>query len=107
MRSRSRLRIIRIAVDRRAVAAVGLLPGDRRRGRAGRDVGGAGGPRSGRVRAASKGGSPDQYSMVSYYRPELGLPGMGLVGRQLWSQSGLQPSDIQTAILYDISRRSR
>ncbi|MCE9514531.1 MAG: lipid-transfer protein, partial [Mycobacterium sp.] len=26
---------------------------------------------------------------------------MGLVGRQLWSQSGLTPADIQTAILYD------
>ena len=39
--------------------------------------------------------------MVSYYRPELGLPEMGLVGRQLWSQSGLKPTDIQTAILYD------
>ena len=26
--------------------------------------------------------------MVSYYRPELGLPEMGLVGRQLWQQSG-------------------
>ena len=41
-------------------------------------------------------------SMVSYYRPELdGLPEMGLVGKQLWSQSGLKPADIQTAILYD------
>ena len=40
--------------------------------------------------------------MVSYYRPELdGLPEMGLVGRQLWAQSGLKPTDIQTAILYD------
>ena len=26
---------------------------------------------------------------------------MGLVGRQLWAQSGLKPADIQTAILYD------
>ena len=41
--------------------------------------------------AASQGASPDQYSMVSYYRPELGLPEMGLVGRQLWAQSGLEP----------------
>ena len=40
--------------------------------------------------------------MVSYYRPELdGLPEMGLVGRQLWQQSGLRPTDIQTAVLYD------
>ena len=53
------------------------------------------------IEAASQGSSPDQYSMVSYYRPELGLPEMGLVGRQLWQQSGLKPTDIQTAILYD------
>ena len=53
------------------------------------------------VEAAAQGSSPDQYSMVSYYRPELGLPEMGLVGRQLWEQSGLRPADIQTAILYD------
>jgi hypothetical protein len=26
---------------------------------------------------------------------------MGLVGKQLWAQSGLKPTDIQTAILYD------
>jgi acetyl-CoA acetyltransferase len=38
--------------------------------------------------------------MVSYYRPELGLPEMGLVG-ELWTQSGLRPTDIQNAILYD------
>ncbi|ODQ85226.1 lipid-transfer protein, partial [Mycolicibacterium holsaticum] len=53
------------------------------------------------IEAASQGSSADQYSMVSYYRPELGLPEMGLVGRQLWEQSGLKPTDIQTAILYD------
>ena len=54
------------------------------------------------IEAAAQGSSPDQYTMVSYYRPELdGLPEMGLVGRQLWQQSGLKPTDIQTAILYD------
>jgi acetyl-CoA acetyltransferase len=53
------------------------------------------------IEAASQGSSPDQYTMVSYYRPELGLPEMGVVGRQLWEQSGLSPTDIQTAILYD------
>ncbi len=54
------------------------------------------------IEAAAQGASPDQYSMVSYYRPELdGLPEMGLVGKQLWAQSGLKPTDIQTAILYD------
>jgi acetyl-CoA acetyltransferase len=39
--------------------------------------------------------------MVSYYRPELGLPETGLVRKQLWQQSGLKPTDMQTAILYD------
>jgi acetyl-CoA acetyltransferase len=54
------------------------------------------------VEAAAQGSSPDQYTMVSYYRPELdGLPEMGLVGEQLWAQSGLGPPDIQTAVLYD------
>jgi acetyl-CoA acetyltransferase len=53
------------------------------------------------IEAAAQGSSPDQYTMVSYYRPELGLPEMGLVGKQLWQQSGLAPTDIQTAVLYD------
>ena len=54
------------------------------------------------IEAASQGSSWDQESMTSYYRDEInGLPEMGLVGRQLWDQAGLQPSDIQTAILYD------
>src|ERR1700727_2026414 len=54
------------------------------------------------IEGAAQGSSPDQYSMVSYYRPELdGLPEMGLVGKQLWSQSGLEPADNQTAVLYD------
>jgi acetyl-CoA acetyltransferase len=40
--------------------------------------------------------------MTSYYRDDLtGLPEMGLVGRQLWSQAGLRPGDVQTAVLYD------
>jgi acetyl-CoA acetyltransferase len=53
------------------------------------------------IEAAAQGSSPDQYTMVSYYRPELGLPEMGLVGQQLWQQSGLKPTDVQTAVLYD------
>ncbi|WP_299562360.1 lipid-transfer protein [uncultured Mycolicibacterium sp.] len=54
------------------------------------------------IEAAAQGSSADQYTMTSYYRPELdGLPEMGLVGRQLWAQSGLRPDDIRTAILYD------
>jgi acetyl-CoA acetyltransferase len=57
------------------------------------------------IRASAQGASWDQESMTSYYRPEptgiSGLPEMGLVGRQLWEQSGLAPADIQTAVLYD------
>lgn len=53
------------------------------------------------IEAAAQGSGVDQYTMVSYYRPELGLPEMGLVGRQLWKQSGLSPAEIQTAVLYD------
>jgi acetyl-CoA acetyltransferase len=54
------------------------------------------------VEAGAQGASFDQESMTSYYRDKInGLPEMGLVGRQLWQQSGLRPDDIQTAILYD------
>ncbi|MGC7323070.1 lipid-transfer protein, partial [Mycobacteroides abscessus subsp. massiliense] len=52
------------------------------------------------IEAAAQGSGEDQFTMYSYYRDELGLPEMGLVGRQLWDQSGLTPNDIQTAILY-------
>ena len=40
--------------------------------------------------------------MTSYYRPSVsGIPEMGLVGDQLWQQSGLRPEDMDAAILYD------
>ncbi|MEX2394570.1 MAG: lipid-transfer protein [Actinomycetota bacterium] len=54
------------------------------------------------IEAAAQGASFDQESMTSYYRDEISaLPEMGLVGRQLWQQARITPSDIQTAILYD------
>ncbi len=56
------------------------------------------------VRAAAQGSGPAQESMTSYYRDDAamaGLPEMGVVARQLWEQSGLEPGDIQTAVLYD------
>ena len=54
------------------------------------------------IRAVAQGSGPDQHMMTSYYRESItGLPEMGLVARQLWKMSGLQPSDIGTAILYD------
>ncbi|MFI8694880.1 MULTISPECIES: lipid-transfer protein [Dietzia] len=54
------------------------------------------------IAAAASGSGPDQYIMTSYYRPELaGLPEMGIVGDQLWAQSGLRPEDMDMAVLYD------
>ncbi|MCX2730377.1 lipid-transfer protein [Saccharopolyspora sp. NFXS83] len=54
------------------------------------------------VQAAAQGSGPDQFTMTSYYRDELGaLPEMGLVARQLWRQAGLGPQDMRMAILYD------
>ncbi|QKT06250.1 lipid-transfer protein [Gordonia sp. X0973] len=54
------------------------------------------------IAGAASGSGTDQYIMTSYYRDELaGLPEMGLVGRQLWGQSGLRPDDMDAAILYD------
>ena len=53
------------------------------------------------IRAAAQGSAPDQFVMTSYYRDDIGVPEMGVVGRELWRQSGLGPADIQTAVLYD------
>ena len=53
------------------------------------------------VVAAAQGSAPDQFVMTSYYRDDIGIPEMGVVGRELWRQSGLGPDDIATAVLYD------
>jgi len=54
------------------------------------------------VAAAAQGAGPDQFTMTSYYRADIGgLPEMGVVARQLWQQSGLGPSEVRTAVLYD------
>ena len=54
------------------------------------------------IMAAAQGSGPDQFTMTSYYRDGLaGLPEMGVVGRQLWRQSGAGPGDVRTAVLYD------
>jgi acetyl-CoA acetyltransferase len=54
------------------------------------------------IRAAAQGAGADQFTMTSYYRDDLtGLPEMGLVADQLWSQAGITSADIRTAILYD------
>ncbi|WP_026189983.1 lipid-transfer protein [Salinispora mooreana] len=54
------------------------------------------------ITAAAQGSGADQYIMTSYYRDNLtGLPELGVVGRQLWQQSGLVPDDVRVAVLYD------
>ena len=54
------------------------------------------------IRSAAQGAGPDQHMMTSYYRDSIvGLPEMGTVAKQLWNSTGLGPSDIQTAVLYD------
>jgi acetyl-CoA acetyltransferase len=53
------------------------------------------------ISAAAQGSAPDQFVMTSYYRDDIGIPEMGVVGRDLWRQSGLVPDDIATAVLYD------
>src|SRR5690606_36586692 len=54
------------------------------------------------IAAAAQGSGADQYVMTSYYRDAMtGLPEVGLVGDQLWAQSGLRPQDMQAAVLYD------
>jgi acetyl-CoA acetyltransferase len=54
------------------------------------------------VSAAAQGSGSDQFTMNSYYRPDLtGLPEMGVVARQLWEQSGLSPQNMSVAVLYD------
>ena len=53
------------------------------------------------VLAAAQGSARDQFVMTSYYRDDLGITEMGVVGRQLWAQSGLGPADMDTAVLYD------
>ncbi|MFJ1896819.1 MULTISPECIES: lipid-transfer protein [unclassified Streptomyces] len=52
--------------------------------------------------AAAQGAGRAQEQMTSFYRDGLtGLPEMDVVARQLWRNSGLSPSDIDVAILYD------
>lgn len=54
------------------------------------------------VRASAQGAGDHQEMMTSYYRESItGLPEMGLCARQLYNTTGLGPSDIQAAIIYD------
>ena len=88
------------------LAPARLLPGERRRPGAGRSRRWSGRGRSKQppavINGAAQGIGPDQHMMTSYYRPSItGLPAMGVCARQLYEQSGISPSDIQTAVLYD------
>lgn len=53
------------------------------------------------ITAAAQGSGRDQFVMTSYYRDDIGIPEMGVVGRELWKQSGLVAADLPMAILYD------
>ncbi|MFT5696020.1 MAG: acetyl-CoA acetyltransferase [Myxococcota bacterium] len=54
------------------------------------------------ISAAAMGSGEDQQMMKSYYRDNItGIPEMGIVAKQLWRDTGLGPSDIHAAILYD------
>ncbi len=53
------------------------------------------------ISAAAQGSAADQFVMTSYYRDNIGTPEMGVVGRELWRQSGLGPEDMAMAVLYD------
>ncbi|CAM8628058.1 PaaJ Acetyl-CoA acetyltransferase [Burkholderiales bacterium] len=54
------------------------------------------------ILGAAQGIAAGQQIMTSYYRPNItALPEMDLVARQLYAQSGLSASDIQTAVIYD------
>lgn len=54
------------------------------------------------IRAVAQGSGPDQEQMTSFYRDSIAkLPEVELVARQIWKLSGLRPSDIDAAIIYD------
>ncbi len=54
------------------------------------------------ITAAAQGAGVEDASMTAYYRDDLTtLPAMGVVAEQLWRKSGLSPSDIDVAVLYD------
>ena len=60
------------------------------------------GARSVRVAGASQGLGPDYVGMGSPYRKDLTeIADTVIVGQELWKQSGLKPSDIDVAIIYD------
>jgi len=54
------------------------------------------------IEAAAQGMADEQHMMRSFFRDSIvGLPEMDTCARQIWETSGLQPGDVQTAVLYD------
>lgn len=54
------------------------------------------------IAAVAQGAGKGQQPMTSFYRDDIsGIPEMGVVAQQLWRTSGLEPDDIDSAILYD------
>ena len=54
------------------------------------------------IRGVAQAAGADQEVMTSFYRPNISvLPEMDLVAKQVFSQSGLGPSDIDAAVIYD------
>jgi acetyl-CoA acetyltransferase len=54
------------------------------------------------IRGIAQGVGDDQEQMTSFYRPDMAkLPEMELVARQMYGMSGIGPSDIDAAIIYD------
>lgn len=54
------------------------------------------------IAAAAQSIGPDQFNMTSYYREDIArVPELERCAQQLWRQSGLGPSDMDAAVLYD------
>lgn len=54
------------------------------------------------VRGIGQAAAADQENMTSFYRPDITfLPEMDLVAKQVYDMSGLRPSDVDAAIIYD------
>ncbi|WP_432470382.1 lipid-transfer protein [Amphritea sp. HPY] len=54
------------------------------------------------IKAGSQGIADGTQIMTNYYREDItDLPEMGVVAKELYSQSGLGPDDFQTAVIYD------
>jgi acetyl-CoA acetyltransferase len=54
------------------------------------------------IRGIAQAAGPDQEVMTSFYRPTIAaIPEMDLVAKQVYATSGLAPSDLQAAVIYD------